>query len=855
MAGDSSADLLGYWSLDENGGTIAADSSGNGHDGTVIGAEWTGGIMGSALDFDGVDDYVLCAERTGNGPGIYPEQLMPQTFTVACWTKLYNFAYFSSFVGNGMDTGDDECGFFLYNWGWVDENEQDFGLAIRTETGMSYVETPNIYETDTWYHLAATYDGTDVRIYVDGSLAAGPTNVGGPLRWISAGSGNYPERFAIGVWLDPGYDLWIDGVIDEVGYWDGVLTELEIKRLAGRTKASEPNPADGAMYPDTWVNLSWVPGVYAVSHDVYFGDIFDDVNEGSAEVFRGNQTSPFYVVGFPGFAFPDGLVPGTTYYWRIDEVNDSDPNSPWRGNIWRFTVPPKKAYEPDPANGAKFVDPEPTLGWTEGFGAKLHTVYFGDNFDEVNDATGGLAQGTTTFVPAGPLEPEKTYYWRVDEFDAVETYRGDVWTFEVAKQGGGVKGEYFKGVSFNSRVLTRTDPQIDFNWGSGEPDQIVGADNFSVRWTGEVEAAFSETYTFYTNSDDGVRLWVDGRRLVNNWTDHSNTEDSGTIDLLAGRTYSLVMELYEAEGGALGQLRWESPSTAKQLIPQAALSHLEMAHTPKPANGTVGVNLMSTLTWRPGDSAASHDVYFGPDAEAVANATKASPEYKGNKALGDEILDAGKLSFDTRYFWRIDEVNDSNPDSPWTGNVWGFSTGPFLLVDDFETYDDIDPAPGELGINRIFDKWIDGFGSATNGALVGNDLPPYAEQTVVHGGTQSLVYRYDNADKTSEATLTLVYPRDWTEQDVTKLSLWFYGDSANAADQMFVALNDTAVVYHDDTAATQLSGWSEWVIDLTEFGIDMTNVDSITIGIGTRNAPAPTGGAGTMYFDDIRLIR
>jgi hypothetical protein len=164
------------------------DSSGNGHDGTVIGAEWAGGILGSALDFDGVDDYVLCAERTGNGPGIYPEQLMPQTFTVACWTKLDNFAYFSSFVGNGIDTGGDECGFFLYNWGWVDENEQDFGLAIRTETGMSYVETPNIYQANTWYHLAATYDGADVRIYVDGSLAAGPTNVGGPLRTTTSRS-------------------------------------------------------------------------------------------------------------------------------------------------------------------------------------------------------------------------------------------------------------------------------------------------------------------------------------------------------------------------------------------------------------------------------------------------------------------------------------------------------------------------------------------------------------------------------------------------------------------------------------------------------------------------------------------
>ncbi|MBL7188807.1 MAG: hypothetical protein ISS70_20970, partial [Phycisphaerae bacterium] len=193
-----------------------------------------------------------------------------------------------------------------------------------------------------------------------------------------------------------------------------------------------------------------------------------------------------------------------------------------------------------------------------------------------------------------------------------------------------------------------------------------------------------------------------------------------------------------------------------------------------------------------------------------------------------------------------------NPDSPWIGNVWSFSTGDFLVVDDFESYNDIDPP--DPASNRIFDKWIDGFGTTTNGALVGNDLPPYAEQTVVHGGAQSMGYRYDNNLKTSEATLTLVYPRDWTAEGVTKLSLWFRGNSGNAADRMFVALGN-AVVYHDDAAATQATGWTEWIIDLTEFaGLDLTNVNTITLGFGTKNAPA-AGGSGQMYFDDIRLVR
>ncbi|UCE46188.1 MAG: hypothetical protein JSW47_11255, partial [Phycisphaerales bacterium] len=113
---------------------------------------------------------------------------------------------------------------------------------------------------------------------------------------------------------------------------------------------------------------------------------------------------------------------------------------------------------------------------------------------------------------------------------------------------------------------------------------------------------------------------------------------------------------------------------------------------------------------------------------------------------------------------------------------------------------------------------------------------------------------YDTNMMISESTMTLVSPRDWTAHGVKKLSLWLRGASANAAERMFIALNGTAVVYHDDPAASQITGWTEWVIDLAAFGIDLTNVNTITIGFGTKNSPA-AGGTGRMYFDDIRLVR
>jgi len=222
---------------------------------------------------------------------------------------------------------------------------------------------------------------------------------------------------------------WIDDrgltCAEFIGNWVNSVIGLGDPPLARR-----PNPRDGAQYETTWASLAWTTGDFAVSHDVYMSDNFDDVNDGAAAAFQGNQVLPFFTVGFPGFPYPDGLVPGTTYYWRIDEVDDADPNSPWKGDVWSFWIPPNEAYAPSPSDGEQYVVPVVTLNWTEGLDAKLHTVYFGDNFDEVNNASGGVSQSETTFTPEA-LEIDKTYYWRVDEFDAINTYRGDVWSFNT----------------------------------------------------------------------------------------------------------------------------------------------------------------------------------------------------------------------------------------------------------------------------------------------------------------------------------------------------------------------------------------------------------------------------------------
>jgi len=845
------ADLVAYYPLDEGSGNTTEDASGNGHDGEIQGTpNWVNSKsgFGKALYFDGQNPatgWVNCgtwdpSEDTGQ-------------LTIALWVRWDGAV---PDVWQGIMGKRDEWAEGQVVW-YLEVNMENQQVAIGR-----YGVYPNcggrILPEGEWAHIAAAFDGTTMVFYINGE---------------ETGRGN----FSLGEKTDATIEIGCDnqsgwnsfhGAIDEVRIYNNALSPEEIQTvmIGQMPLAYKPKPADGAIHTDTWASLSWTPGTTAASHDVYFGDNLDDVNAGAESVFQGNQASTFLVVGFPGFAFPDGLIPGTTYYWRVDEI-EADGTTIHKGDLWSFTVPPKIAYNSTPADGAKFVDPDVGLSWDTGYGAKVHQVYFGENFEDVNAGTADTSKGPvgdTVYVP-GTLDLDKTYYWRIDEFDGISTHTGDVWSFTTMKAGGGVRADYYKGMNFETHVLNRMDPQINFNWGSGAPDESVGEDTFSVRWTGQVEAAFTETYTFYARSDDGVRLWVEGQQLVDSWVDRSATEDKGTIDLMAGQLYSIVMEYYENGDGAVTELRWSSPSTPKQLIPQAAMSLPVKAGGANPPSGATDVKQTTILTWAAGDYAASHEVYFGTDQEAVRNADTSSPEYKGSRNLGSESYDPGKLDWDTTYFWRVDEVNNTNPQSPWVGGVWSFTTANFLIVDDFEDYD--------TGDNQIWYAWKDGLGYGTpgidpyyagngSGSAVGDEnTGSYTEETIVHRGRQSMPLFYDNNMQGkftySEAELTLTYPRDWTENNVNTLTIWFRGISDNAAETLYVALNGNAVVFHGNPNAALLDTWTEWNIDLQAFadqGVNVANVNTIAIGFGDKKNPQP-GGSGSAYFDDIRLYR
>jgi hypothetical protein len=767
-AGAADTNLVGWWKFDEGSGNTATDSSDTGFDIPLVDNLWADGVFGGAVYFPGQG-------QGQRGNFVYSDNAI----TVCTWVRH------ESFVTNQVEryvTAEPEIA--------VIRKETDGRLHFYANVGggLQHLRVSDVLIEGQWHHVAGTWDGQTQRLYLDGVEIANQT-LGGVLGTTSGVRlSNTPEP--------------LNGMLDDARIYNRALTREEINIVIVGPEypyASNPGPVDGALYGDTWVSLTWRAGDFAVSHDVYFGDNFDDVNDATrdSEVFRGNLGlgTEFYFAGFAPGAYPEGLVNGTTYYWRIDEVNDANAASPWKGKVWNFTVPPKTAYDPIPSDGDKFIATDTILSWTAGFGAVTHTVYFGDDYDTVANATsGGTTRAQTSFSP-GLLEIEKTYYWRVDEFETGGLHTGDVWSFTTAKVGGGLRAEYYHwsgdyppSEPFQVFVATEIVPEIDFNWGDpGSPNPLVNDNNFACRFTGEVEAAFTENYTFAVTTDDGQRLWVDGQPIIDMWVEQGMVEHRGTIDLVAGQRYSIELWMYENQGGAGCELRWLSPSTPKQIIPRAALSPPVRAMGPSPTNGATGTKMTPVLKWGAGVSATSHEVYFGTDADAVANADKNSPEYKGTKALDDESFDPGRLAWFTQYFWRIDEVNDLNPDSPWIGNLWSFTTGDFLVIDDFEDYD--------TGENQIWYSWIDGLGFGVpgsdpynpgngTGSAVGDETSPsYTEETIVHSGRKSMPLAYDNNktgySKYSETEMTLTYPRDWTEEDVAELSIWFRGYPAS----------------------------------------------------------------------------
>jgi hypothetical protein len=140
-----------------------------------------------------------------------------------------------------------------------------------------------------------------------------------------------------------------------------------------------------------------------------------------------------------------------------------------------------------------------------------------------------------------------------------------------AAAASGLTGTYFDTASFTTQRLVRTDPSVNFAWGTGRPAPTVGPDTFSVRWTGRLLPVTAGSYTFSVQSEDAARLWIDGRLVVDDWTTHALRERSGTVTLTSNQAHDVRLDYIERTGRATIRLLWAGPSVTKQVIPSAQL--------------------------------------------------------------------------------------------------------------------------------------------------------------------------------------------------------------------------------------------------------------------------------------------
>ncbi len=247
--------------------------------------------------------------------------------------------------------------------------------------------------------------------------------------------------------------------------------------------------------------------------------------------------------------------------------------------------------------------------------------------------------------------------------------------------GAGLRGEYYDTVvnfgAPGAAFLTRTDPQLDFDWGGGAPHASMGADSFSVRWTGQVQPRLTGTYSFYTYSDDGVRLWINGQLLVDNWTDHGPTENAGQIALVAGQLYDVRMEFYENGGGAVAMLSWSATGLSKELIPASQLFPAgapRMATQPQSQSAPAGSSVtFSALA--AGSATITYQWKFGNNAIAGATGPALTLNNVQSASAGNYTVVATNASGFTTSTAAVLTVTNLDTDGDGIPDTWEIANG------------------------------------------------------------------------------------------------------------------------------------------------------------------------------------
>ncbi|MHC4111784.1 MAG: hypothetical protein ACYSUY_11965 [Planctomycetota bacterium] len=542
-----------------------------------------------------------------------------------------------------------------------------------------------------------------------------------------------------------------DGLIDDIRIYDYVLSDTQVKALTTNPTASNPSPADGDTiygepYPPTapthiYAQLEFTAGDNAVKHTGYFSDVYAEVFNRTEDANLGQPPFPdttyetTYFVGMPegvitGDPYPYSLVRGTQYYWCVDETDGNDVI--WQGSIWSFWITPLYASNPSPKDGAEYVDPNVLLSWWPGLDVHEHDIYMGTDFNDVNNAYFDFVTPSPEFVgtyvdpnyQCSGLPYNTKFYWRIDEVQGRmppltygTIYKGDIWEFTTTPSGlGTIYYELWENISGSLDALLADPCYPGYPTSSGQltafdtEPVLPDIDYYGGQIEGWLYPPITGDYTFWIATDEDGELWlstdekpcsaeliayISAGSYANpyEWEKYPS-QNSEAISLDSTRKYYIMARWKENQGDDHCMVAWQGPSMAeKEVIPSGNLApffHHPWAWLPTPRNGAnAGEEETISLNWLPGDGVISHDVYFGSDQAAVTDANRSSPEFQINLPLGTDSYMVTDLAPFTTYYWRIDEVYESNVSK---GCIWFFITG--IDCNGNGIPDDIDIATG-----------------------------------------------------------------------------------------------------------------------------------------------------------------
>ncbi len=877
--------LVGWWKFDEGAGTIAYDETDYWNDGVLYGGpQWIEGRIGGALDFDGVDDYVNCGDDESFD--------ITGQITMAAWinTRTAANSQHQHYLGKGNNS---YC---------IKQNSGN-NLEVVIYIGGWKVATSRIDESfgNEWHHMVGTYDSSQIKLYVDGELMS-TTNQTGAIATNAD-----PVRIG----TRDGTRWYHTGGIDDARIYNRAISAVEVKKLASPERASNPIPADGSVTTETEVTLQWDAGLNAATHNVYFSDDEQAVIDDAVPVITLDQTS----------YGPLSLELGKTYSWRVDEVEADGTTintgeiwsftiqplsaynpSPANGEKY-VDINADLAWSPGftaESHDVYFGTDETALAFKgnqtetalEIDTLEYNTVYYWQVDEHNNDMTitsGELWSFRT--IPETPItDPNLVGWWKLDDEEGklALDWSGYGNNGSIAGEPQWIIGQFEGALALdgvddcidigNPEILDINDSVVTVMvWvkmeeaGNSADQSFVtkGNDSYGLRHAGSnnIQFRISDTTLVDTpvdNSFNGVwhhvvgvcdasqlRLYIDG--TLKNTTNNSGSVPSSIYNVNIGRESVGNRFLYY---GAIDDVKIYDRVLTLEEIQGTVRGNPLLAWNPGPGNGAL-LDLIGfeQLSWSPGDEAAEHDVYIGTDKESVVNANTSTTDiYRGRQQNTTFTIDEG-VQANQSYFWRIDEINNDSTIS--RGGIWTFTIANYLIVDNFESYNDLDE--NTEGSKRIYLTWLDGYDNPnTNGSTMGYPEPAFAdgehfvETTTVHSGGQSAPIFYNNTvagvSEVTANTDSLHVGHDWTRNSPDTLSMWIYGDPNNSTtEQMYVVINNTKVVYDANLVD---ASWQEWTIDITTLGLNLNNISTITIGFEPTGA---VGGEGVVFVDDIWL--